>query len=153
MQYDCYHCSAMSKFLLTRAIVSPRILHFLYWNLRLLEASNLRMKARSNLMLKALEKLVGTDQSVEFSNQVCMYTVLSVQLLNKIDLQLELVDQLRTVANAVKSARDTHRQTTLIHELRRLSGKFVSEFRLPLDPALLVKDIDIEVCINVVIMQ
>ena len=61
-------------------------------------------------------------------------------------MQVELVDQLRTVANAVKSARDTHRQTTLIHELRGLSEKFFGKFRLPLDPALLVKGIDIEVC-------
>ena len=60
-------------------------------------------------------------------------------------LQVELVDHLRTVANAVKSAREAHRQTTLIHELQRLSDKFVSKFRLPLDPALFVKGIDIEV--------
>ena len=61
----------MSEFLLKRAIVSPRILHFLYWNLRLLEVINLKMKARSNLMLRAIEKLVGTDKCIEFCNQVC----------------------------------------------------------------------------------
>ena len=58
---------------------------------------------------------------------------------------MELVDHLRTVANAVKSAREAHRQTTLIHELQRLSNKFISTFRLPLDPALLVKGIDVKV--------
>ena len=49
------------------------------------------------------------------------------------------------LAGSVKSARETHRQTTLICELQRLSDKFVGTFRLPLDPALLVTGIDIEV--------
>ena len=55
------------------------------------------------------------------------------------------MDQLRAIANAVKSARDTHRQTTLIHGLQRLSHKFVSQFQLPLNPALLVRGIEIKV--------
>ena len=59
--------------------------------------------------------------------------------------QVELIDQLRTIAYAVKSARDAHRQTTLIHGLQRLSDKFVTKFQLPLDPALLVNGIEIKV--------
>jgi hypothetical protein len=59
--------------------------------------------------------------------------------------QAELINQLRAIAYAVKSARDTHRQTTLIRGLQGLSHKFVSKFQLPLDPALLVRGIEIKV--------
>ena len=58
---------------------------------------------------------------------------------------MELVEQLCSVAGSVKASRDSHRQTTLVQELRRVGGKFVGQFRLPLDPALLVSGIDIEV--------
>ena len=70
IQYDCYRCSAMSEFLLTRAIISPRIMHFLYWNLRLLQTSDVKLKVCSSMMLNALKKLVGTDQCMDFANQV-----------------------------------------------------------------------------------
>lgn len=104
---------------------------------------------RSTLMLNALENLVGTDQCMDFSNQVMCQHVTSIVCVNgsiiSVSVQVELVDHLRTVANAVKSVREAHRQTTLIHELQRLLNKFVSTFRLPLDPALLVKGIDVKV--------
>ena len=60
-------------------------------------------------------------------------------------IQVELVEQLCGVATAVKNARDSHRQTTLVQELKMVVDKFIGEFRLPLNPSLLVKDIDIEV--------
>ena len=55
------------------------------------------------------------------------------------------MDQLCAVAMAVKNMRDSHRQTTLVEELKGVADKFVGKFRLPLDPSLLVKSIDIEV--------
>jgi len=58
---------------------------------------------------------------------------------------VELVDQLCAVAMAVKNTRDSHRQTTLVEELKGVADKFVGKFRLPLSPSLLVKSIDIEV--------
>lgn len=70
IRYDCYCRSAISEFLLTRAKVSPQISHFLYWNLRLLQVSDVKLKKCSNMMLTALEKIVGTDQCMEFTNQV-----------------------------------------------------------------------------------
>ena len=73
------------------------------------------------------------------------YTALDYTLFCDSNWQAELIDQLRAVAYAVKAARDTHRQTTLIHGLQRLTDKFVSKFQLPLDPALLVSGIEIKV--------
>ncbi len=63
--------------------------------------------------------------------------------------QVELVEQLCAVAMAVKNMRDSHRQTTLVEELQAVADKFVGKFRLPLSPSLLVKSIDIEVCVCV----
>lgn len=75
LQFDCYPCSAMSEFLLTRAIVSPQICHFLYWNLRLLQTSDIKLKSYSEMMLRALKSLVGTVRCMEFTSQVqnCTY--------------------------------------------------------------------------------
>ena len=55
------------------------------------------------------------------------------------------MEQLCAVANAVKVSRDAHRQTTLVEELNRVAEKFIAQFRLPLNPSLLVKGMDIEV--------
>ena len=62
-----------------------------------------------------------------------------------------MVEQLCAVATAVKNMRDSHRQTTLIEELKKVADKFVGQFRLPLNPALLVKGIDIEVSKHVIL--
>ena len=59
--------------------------------------------------------------------------------------QVELVEQLVAVAAAVKVTRDAHRQTVLVKELQRVGERFVSDFRLPLSPAMLVRGLDIEV--------
>ena len=58
------------------------------------------------------------------------------------------MEQLFSVAVAVKNTRDSHRQTTLVQELQGVADKFHGKFRLPLNPALLVKSIDIEVGTN-----
>ena len=55
------------------------------------------------------------------------------------------MEQLCAVATAVKGSRDSHRQTTLVQELQAVADKFIGQFRLPLNPSLLVKGIDIEV--------
>ena len=55
------------------------------------------------------------------------------------------MEQLGSVAMAVKASRDAQRQTTLVQELRQLNRQLVGHFRLPLNPAIRVKGIDIEV--------
>ena len=55
------------------------------------------------------------------------------------------MDQLCAVANTVKTSRDSHRQTTLVQTLKAVADKFVGQFRLPLNPSLLAKGIDIDV--------
>ena len=42
-------------------------------------------------------------------------------------------------------ARDAHRKTVLVKELQRVGERFVSDFRLPLSPAMLVRGLDMEV--------
>ena len=61
--------------------------------------------------------------------------------------EVELVQTLEGVALAVKASKDTQRQTTLVHELQRMSCSLPPVFRLPLNPSLQCCDIDIEVCI------
>ena len=56
------------------------------------------------------------------------------------------MEQLCAIAKSVKSTRDSHRQTTLVEELKHVADLFVGTFRLPLDPALLARGIDLEVC-------
>lgn len=64
--------------------------------------------------------------------------------------QVELVEQLCVVAGAVKASRDAQRQTTLVQELKRVSDTMVGSLRLPLDPAMQVCGIDIEVSSDVI---
>ena len=58
------------------------------------------------------------------------------------------MEQLSSVAVAVKNTRDSHRQTSLVQELQGVADKFRGKFCLALNPALLVKSIDIEVGTN-----
>ena len=66
----------MSEFLLARAIASPRISHFLYWNLKLLQTSDVKFRTCSSMMLWALKNLIGTARSMEFANQVQKLSVI-----------------------------------------------------------------------------
>ena len=49
------------------------------------------------------------------------------------------------MAVAVKNTCDSHRWTTLVEELQGVADMFVGKFRLPLNPLLLVKSVNIEV--------
>lgn len=55
------------------------------------------------------------------------------------------MDALCSVAEAVKASRDAQRQTTLVHELKRVAMAMVGQVCLPLDPALRVSGINIKV--------
>ena len=60
----------------------------------------------------------------------------------------EPLERLVAVAAAVKVTQDAHRQTVLVRELQRVGERLVSDFRLPLSPAMLVRGLDIEVRSN-----
>lgn len=62
--------------------------------------------------------------------------------------QAKLVETLRGVANTVKATKDAQRQMTLVHELRQASVSLPPVFRLPLNPALQCRDIDIQVALH-----
>ena len=67
----------MSKLLLTRALDSPRISHFLYWNLKLLQ-TDMKSRTCSSMLLEALQSLVGTIRCMEFANQVQKFIILDI---------------------------------------------------------------------------
>ena len=86
-----------------------------------------RFAWRYELLLSALLFACGEEMAMELSHQS------------------DFMDALRSVAEAVKAARDAQRQTTLVRELQKLSSSLPPFFRLPLNPALQCSDIDIEV--------
>jgi phosphatidylinositol-4-phosphate 3-kinase len=127
LRHDNYERSAMAELLLRRAVLSPRVAHSLYWQLRILATgSGERYGARYRNMTQALDVLLGERIRAEFTTQE------------------ELVEQLVAMAAVVKATRDAHRQTMLVHELQRVKERMVGDFRLPLSPSLLIRGVDFE---------
>ncbi|KAF3855543.1 hypothetical protein F7725_016266 [Dissostichus mawsoni] len=129
LKYECYLDSALVRFLLRRAIGDVRIAHYLFWLLK----DNLQdsqFAARYQLLLAALLCCVGLGLREEF------------------DRQCWLVSVLAQVAHKVRDASPSSRQCVLKEGLEEMKQFFSvnSSCRLPLNPALLVKGINIQSC-------
>ena len=55
---------------------------------------------------------------------------------------------LRDAAMATKGTREAQRQTILVQELQRVASLITASFSLPLNPAMLVSGLDIEVWVG-----
>ncbi|MEQ2160197.1 hypothetical protein GOODEAATRI_031146 [Goodea atripinnis] len=128
LKYECYLDSSLVRFLLRRAIGDIRIAHYLFWLLK----DNLQdsqFSARYQHLLAALLCCVGRALRDEF------------------DLQCWLVSILTKVAQKVRDATPSSRQGVLRDSLDEMKQFFTmnSSCRLPLNPALHVSGINIQV--------
>ncbi|XP_013875520.1 phosphatidylinositol 4-phosphate 3-kinase C2 domain-containing subunit beta [Austrofundulus limnaeus] len=129
LKYECYLDSSLVRFLLRRAIGDVRIAHYLFWLLK----DNLQdsqFSARYQHLLAALLCCAGRALRDEF------------------DRQCWLVSILTKVAQRVREATPSIRQSVLRDSLEDMKQFFIvnSSCRLPLNPALLVAGINIQLC-------
>ncbi|KAM3877697.1 phosphatidylinositol 4-phosphate 3-kinase C2 domain-containing subunit beta [Diretmus argenteus] len=129
LKYECYLDSSLVRFLLRRAIGDIRIAHYLFWLLKdALQDS--QFSGRYQHLLAALLCCVGRSLREEF------------------DRQCWLVSILAKVAQKVRDAAPSSRQAVLREDLEEVKQFFIvsSNCRLPLNPAMLVKAINIQSC-------
>ncbi|XP_050978667.1 phosphatidylinositol 4-phosphate 3-kinase C2 domain-containing subunit beta [Labeo rohita] len=129
LKYECYLDSHLVRFLLRRAIGDVRIAHYLFWLLKdTLQDS--QFSVRYQYLLAALLCCSGRGLREEF------------------DRQCWLVNILAKVAQRVRDASPSSRQAILREGLDEVKQFFSvnSNCRLPLNPGLLVKGINIQSC-------
>nr|XP_061779736.1 phosphatidylinositol 4-phosphate 3-kinase C2 domain-containing subunit beta-like [Nerophis lumbriciformis]XP_061779737.1 phosphatidylinositol 4-phosphate 3-kinase C2 domain-containing subunit beta-like [Nerophis lumbriciformis] len=129
LKYECYLDSSLVRFLLRRAIGDVRIAHYLFWLLK----DNLQDSqfcARYQHLLAALLCCVGRGLRDEFDRQCWQVSILA------------------KVAQNVRDAAPSNRQNILREGLEEMKQFFSvnSSCRLPLNPALLVRGINIQSC-------
>ncbi|MFT7814039.1 phosphatidylinositol 4-phosphate 3-kinase C2 domain-containing subunit beta isoform X2 [Arapaima gigas] len=129
LKYECYLDSPLVRFLLRRAIGDVRIAHYLFWLLKdALQDS--QFSVRYQYLLAALLCCSGRGLREEF------------------DRQCWLVNILAKVAQRVRDASPSSRQAILREGLEEARQFFSisSSCRLPLNPGLQVKGINIPSC-------
>uniref|UniRef100_A0A1B6CT28 Uncharacterized protein n=3 Tax=Clastoptera arizonana TaxID=38151 RepID=A0A1B6CT28_9HEMI len=146
LKHETFEASALARFLLERALTSPRVAHYLYWLLtqtlpgqspqNSCEVANgddsvceARYYRRMQLMLRALLAISGEAPRQRF---------LSQQL---------LVKSLFEIAENVKSTKESLRLKSLISSLESLHGNIeATPTCLPLSPSLEVHGIQVRTC-------
>ncbi|XP_056129210.1 phosphatidylinositol 4-phosphate 3-kinase C2 domain-containing subunit beta [Lampris incognitus] len=129
LKYECYLDSSLVRFLLRRAIGDIRIAHYLFWLLKDALQDH-QFSGRYQHLLAALLCCVGRGLREEF------------------DRQSWLVSILARVAQKVRDTTPSSRQAVLREGLDEVKQFFSvnTTCRLPLNPALLVKAINIQSC-------
>mmetsp|Transcript_419 Transcript_419/g.1446 ORF Transcript_419/g.1446 Transcript_419/m.1446 type:complete len:1166 (-) Transcript_419:175-3672(-) len=125
LKHEPYHNSALAMFLLERAWNNPKIGHSLVWFLKA-EMHLEDVAERYTLLLESYLRGAGTHRTQLFK-------------------QHEATQSLVGVAMKVKqAANSTERKKVLMESLSKL--KFDSEFELPLDQRMVVKELMVEKC-------
>lgn len=129
LKYECYLDSSLVRFLLRRAMRDVRVAHYLFWLLK----DNLQdgqFAARYQTLLAALLCCVGRGAREELDKQAWMVSVLT------------------GVAHRVREAPPSGRQVVLRESLLEMEQFFSvnSVCRLPLNPALVVRGINVQSC-------
>jgi len=75
LKFEPYHDSALARFLITRALQSKRIGHFLFWYLRS-EIENSHVSRRYSILLEAYLRGCGEKMLEEFSKQTTAINIL-----------------------------------------------------------------------------
>uniref|UniRef100_A0A4W5NKD1 Phosphatidylinositol-4-phosphate 3-kinase catalytic subunit type 2 beta n=1 Tax=Hucho hucho TaxID=62062 RepID=A0A4W5NKD1_9TELE len=128
LKYECYLDSPLVRFLLRRAIGDMRIAHYLFWLLKdTLQDS--QFSGRYQHLLAGLLCCVGRGLREEFDRQCWLVTILA------------------QVAQRVRDTSPSSRQAILREGLEEVKQFFSvsSSCRLPLNPGMLVKAINIQV--------
>ncbi|XP_077582382.1 phosphatidylinositol 4-phosphate 3-kinase C2 domain-containing subunit beta isoform X2 [Stigmatopora nigra] len=129
LKAECYLDSSLARFLLRRATGDVSVAHYLFWLLK----DNLQdsqFRARCQHLLAALLCCAGRA------------------LRDQLDRQCWLVSVLAKVAHAVREAAPSARQNVLREGLDEMKRFFSlnGSCRLPLDPALRVRGVDVQAC-------
>ncbi|XP_072905493.1 phosphatidylinositol 4-phosphate 3-kinase C2 domain-containing subunit alpha isoform X1 [Hemitrygon akajei] len=127
VKHECYLDNALVKFLLSRALGNVCVAHHLYWLL-----SNALhdpyFGVRYELLLSALLCICGKGLREEF------------------EMQTRLVRKLGVVAEKVRQASGSARQAVLQEGMDRVQTFFKNKFRLPLNPSLVAKELNVKAC-------
>ena len=124
LKHEPYHNSPLAKFLLRRAWVNPKIGHSFYWFLKA-EMHLEEVAERYTLLLDSYLRGCGPQ-------------------LKELLKQNEVMDQLKKVAEKIKTTSTADRKKVLIQGLEKL--RLPSSFQLPLDQRLEVKALRVEKC-------
>ncbi|KAK6472842.1 phosphatidylinositol 4-phosphate 3-kinase C2 domain-containing subunit alpha-like isoform X1 [Huso huso] len=128
LKFECYLNNALVMLLLSRALGSIHIAHYLYWLLK--EAvQDLNFGRRYENVLGALLSLCGKGQREELEKQT------------------RLVQLLAVVAKRVRQASGSARQIVLQEGMDKVQSFFLkNNCRLPLNPSLVAKELNIKAC-------
>ncbi|KAI5702472.1 hypothetical protein M8J75_000487 [Diaphorina citri] len=143
LKSETYETNALAQFLLKRALLSPRVAHHLYWlliqvlpghspqnsDIDDITISEARSHRRLQLLLRALIATCGEALRKRFMCQ-----------------QL-LVKNLHSIAENIKTCKESHRMRNLTSELEGLHAMLQdTPTCLPLSPSLEVKGVDVRSC-------
>nr|XP_029502349.1 phosphatidylinositol 4-phosphate 3-kinase C2 domain-containing subunit beta-like [Oncorhynchus nerka] len=129
LKYECYLDSPLVRFLLRRAIGDMRIAHYLFWLLKD-SLQDSQFSGRYQHLLAGLLCCVGRGLREELDRQCWLITILA------------------KVAQRVRDTSPSSRQAILREGLEEVRQFFSvsSSCRLPLNPGMLVKAINIQLC-------
>ncbi|XP_053305716.1 phosphatidylinositol 4-phosphate 3-kinase C2 domain-containing subunit alpha [Spea bombifrons] len=128
LKYEIYLDNALVRFLLSRALGSIRVAHYLYWLLKD-SLNDPYFGTRYEQVLGALLSLVGKGLRGELEKQTRLAQVLGV------------------VAEKVRQASGSSRQVALQEGMERVQLLFRnSKCRLPLNPSLVAKELNVKTC-------
>jgi phosphatidylinositol-4-phosphate 3-kinase len=153
LKFDCYDASPLSCFLLGRALDSPRVAHYLYWLL----SQNLPGSSPQNNMESNTQNLDESEDAYVMlqyrfhrRNKLLLRALLAIsgeRLCKQFLSQNMLCKSLDDVANSVKTAKDSHRLSTLrrnvvtVHQILNDNPTC-----LPLSPGMHVQGISTGTC-------
>lgn len=127
LKFESCHNSPLAQLLVRRSLTSGRVAHQLFWLLTQ-NSRDQRFCQRFQLMLASLLSCCGSAKREHF-----LYQEHGVGLFAK-------------VAEAVKGAAASNRQTVLVRELQAVAGELEDTFSLPLNPVMEVAGLRIQSC-------
>ncbi|XP_031469738.1 phosphatidylinositol 4-phosphate 3-kinase C2 domain-containing subunit alpha [Phasianus colchicus] len=128
LKYETYLDSALVKFLLARALGNIRIAHYLYWLLK--------------------DTLYDPKFGIRYEQILGAFlSVCGKGLREELEKQTRLVLLFGMVAEKVKQTSVSGRQTALQSGMERVQSFFLkNKCRLPLNPSLVAKELNIKAC-------
>ncbi|XP_062901982.1 phosphatidylinositol 4,5-bisphosphate 3-kinase catalytic subunit beta isoform [Mobula hypostoma] len=131
LKYEPYFDCALSKFLLERAQANRRIGHFLFWHLR------------SEMHLPAISLQFGL-----ILESYCRGTITHIKELSK---QVEALNKMKAINNLVKISSlkvAKNKLKDVMHTCLKqpIYKEALSDFRSPLDPSVILSELNIEKC-------
>uniref|UniRef100_A0A8C0UGU4 Phosphatidylinositol 4-phosphate 3-kinase C2 domain-containing subunit alpha n=1 Tax=Cyanistes caeruleus TaxID=156563 RepID=A0A8C0UGU4_CYACU len=128
LKYETYLDSALVKFLLSRALGSIRVAHYLYWLLK--------------------DTLYDTKFGIRYEQILGAFlSVCGKRLREELEKQTRLVQLFGMVAERVKQTSGSARQVALQNGMERVQLFFLkNKCRLPLNPSLVAKELNIKAC-------